>query len=110
MKRFQLTPVPANWEDRPCEGTDLELWFGAPDDMPAELQETSADRQRREAVAKGVCGGCPFVAQCLADELQHGIGEQWGVRGGMTAAERQDLIRARRREAVASFSDEIEAA
>jgi WhiB family transcriptional regulator, redox-sensing transcriptional regulator len=110
VKRFQLMAVPAQWEDRPCNGTDLELWFGAPDDMPVELQETPADRKRREAVAKGVCAGCPFVAQCLEDELQHGVGEQWGVRGGKTADERKDLIRARRKAAVAAHVTEVEAA
>ncbi|TWP51252.1 WhiB family transcriptional regulator [Lentzea tibetensis] len=109
MKRFQLTPVPARWEDRPCEGSDLELWFGPADDLPGQLQETPAERRRREGVAKSVCAGCPVMAQCLAQELQHGLGDQWGVRGGLTAAERQDLIRARRA-AVAVVADQAEVA
>jgi WhiB family transcriptional regulator, redox-sensing transcriptional regulator len=107
MKRFRLMEVPAGWEDRPCLGTDLELWFGAPDDNPPCLQESSEDKQRRESVAKAVCGGCSFRAQCLESELEHGIGGQWGVRGGMTASERQDLIRARRRQAAAVAALEV---
>ncbi|WP_158842908.1 WhiB family transcriptional regulator [Saccharothrix deserti] len=107
MKRFQLTPVPARWEDRPCLDTGVELWFGPADDVPPPLQETPEDRRYREETAKAVCGACPFVKRCLEDELQHGIGEQWGVRGGMTAAERQQLIRDRRDRAVAEFMGEV---
>jgi len=87
-------------ESRPCVGTDPELWFGAPDDTPPHLQETRPSMRRRESVAKAMCARCPFVVQCLENELEHGLGEQWGVRGGMTAKERQDVIRARRRQAV----------
>jgi hypothetical protein len=38
----------------------------------------------------------------LEEALAHGIGDQWGVRGGMTAKERKDLIRARRAETEAA--------
>jgi WhiB family redox-sensing transcriptional regulator len=77
-------------------GTDLELWFGLGDDVPAHLQESCDQRLFRERAAKAVCADCPFVEQCLEVELQHGITEQWGVRGGLTAKERQTLIRQRR--------------
>jgi len=107
MKRFHLMQVPAGWEDRPCLGTDLELWFGASDDTPPHLQESTGDKRRRESVAKALCAGCPFVVQCLENELEHGIGGQWGVRGGMTAEERQDLIRNRRRQAAAVADVEV---
>lgn len=110
MKRFHLMEVPAGWEDRPCLGTALELWFGAPDDTPPHLQESGEDKQRRESVAKAICGGCPFRAQCLESELEHGICGQWGVRGGMTASERQDLIRTRRQAAVAALVADAEVA
>lgn len=107
MKRFHLMQVPTGWEDRPCLGTDLELWFGASDDNPPHLQETAEDKRRRESVAKAKCAECPFVVQCLESELEHGIGGQWGVRGGMTATERQDLIRARRNQAAAVADVEV---
>jgi hypothetical protein len=87
---------PLNWGDRPCLGTDLELWFGPADDVSAHLQEEPDQRLFRERAAKAVCADCLFVEQCLADELQRGITEQWGVRGGMAAGERQALIRQRR--------------
>ncbi|SES37918.1 Transcription factor WhiB [Lentzea xinjiangensis] len=110
MKRFHLMEVPTNWEDRPCVGTDLELWFGASDDTPAHLRESAEDMRRRESVAKATCAGCPFVVRCLESELEHGIGGQWGVRGGMTAKERQDLIRTRRQAAVAALVTDVEVA
>jgi WhiB family redox-sensing transcriptional regulator len=82
-------------ETRPCVGTDLDLWFGPADDTDSQLRETPRERRFREHTAKAVCAECPVVAACLTDELAFGIGEQWGVRGGRTAEERQDLIRAR---------------
>lgn len=82
-------------EVRPCAGTDLGLWFGPADDVDPLLAETPNERSFRERTAKGVCSSCPVAAQCLEDELAFGIGKQWGVRGGMTAKERQELIRQR---------------
>jgi hypothetical protein len=96
VPKIEVTPISAQWADRPCLGTDLELWFGPADDVPARLQETPDQRLFRERTAKAVCDDCPFVERCLAGELQRGISEQWGVRGGMTAKERQELIRQRR--------------
>jgi WhiB family redox-sensing transcriptional regulator len=84
-------------ETRPCVGTDPELWFGPDDDVEPELRETRSERAAREDVAKQVCGDCPFTAQCLEQELSFGIGDQWGVRGGMNASERRTLLRRRRR-------------
>ncbi|MEO6088868.1 MAG: WhiB family transcriptional regulator [Umezawaea sp.] len=78
-----------------CVGTAFDLWFGPDCDKESQLRETPRERRFRERTAKAVCAECPFVAACLAEELAFGIGEQWGVRGGKTAEERQDLIRAR---------------
>ncbi|WNV83233.1 WhiB family transcriptional regulator [Umezawaea sp. Da 62-37] len=83
-------------ETRLCVGTDPELWFGPDDDVTPELRESHAERNVRENAAKQLCADCPFTAQCLEQELWHGITEQWGVRGGMTASERQHLLRHRR--------------
>lgn len=91
----------SGWVDRPCEGTELELWFGPENtDLPQELRETPSQRAFRERTAKGVCSECPFVEPCLEEELAFGIGRQFGVRAGLTAEERQDLLR-QRRDAVA---------
>jgi WhiB family redox-sensing transcriptional regulator len=83
-------------ETRPCVGTDRELWFGPADDIAPELRETHVERNAREHAAKQLCADCPFTAECLEQELWHGVGQQWGVRGGMTAKERQHLLRQRR--------------
>ncbi|MFD9734255.1 WhiB family transcriptional regulator [Umezawaea sp. NPDC059074] len=83
-------------ETRPCIGTDPELWFGPADDVAPDLRESHVERNARENFAKQLCADCPFAAQCLEQELRHGVGEQWGVRGGMTAGERQRLLRQRR--------------
>jgi WhiB family redox-sensing transcriptional regulator len=91
-----LTGRTAYWDDRPCEGTDLELWYGPADDIALELREQTTEKAFRERAAKAVCADCLVRALCLEAELQHGITEQWGVRGGLTAKERQTLIRQRR--------------
>jgi WhiB family transcriptional regulator, redox-sensing transcriptional regulator len=82
-------------EVRPCVGSDPELWFGPADDVVPELRETRSERAAREDVAKQVCAECPLSARCLEQELWFGIVEQWGVRGGLTASERQHLLRRR---------------
>jgi hypothetical protein len=87
---------PAGWDQRPCLGTDLKLWFGPAEGEPAEK---TADRLNREAVAKRVCAGCPFTAFCLDTELVYGPNAQHGVRGGLDADERRNLIRSRHRKA-----------
>jgi hypothetical protein len=82
-------------ETRPCVGTDPELWFGPDDEVAPELREGYSERAARETVAKQVCADCPVTAQCLEQELWFGISEQWGVRGGLTAEERRNLLRRR---------------
>ena len=42
------------------------------------------------ARAKGICGGCPVRAVCLAEALSHR--ELDGIWGGTTAAERRELM------------------
>lgn len=88
-----MTRPPAGWETRPCLGTMRELWYGPDDDGPAAYTEPYYQKAWREQKAKQICRGCPFVGYCLAVELQLPAGHQWGVRGGMTAAERRRLLR-----------------
>lgn len=92
-----MTRVPRGWESRPCLGTMPELWFGPPDpDEPGGYDEPADQKAWRERRAKQVCASCPFTESCLAVELTLPQVHQWGVRGGMTAAERRRLLRDRR--------------
>lgn len=43
-------------------------------------------------LALRVCQQCPVQPQCLADELTYPVSEQHGVRGGLTAVARRDLL------------------
>jgi WhiB family transcriptional regulator, redox-sensing transcriptional regulator len=66
-----------------CRDEDPELFFPVGTRGPALQQE---------AEAKAVCARCPVRARCLQDALE--IGDDHGVRGGMTERERRALIRA----------------
>lgn len=50
-------------------------------------------RGKEQRSAKGVCRGCPVVAECLADALDNRT--EFGVWGGMTERERRALLRRR---------------
>lgn len=49
------------------------------------------------ALARRACAGCPVVAECraVAYREESTFGDVWGVRGGLSAGERRDLLRAR---------------
>lgn len=51
-------------------------------------------RTRREQLAKSVCQHCPVLAQCLDHALR--VREPFGVWGGLTAREREELRDKRR--------------
>jgi hypothetical protein len=62
-----------------CRGHDTRLWF-------------STDRFD-QAVAVAVCRRCPVRVQCLAEAVKlEADGQPFGVRGGLTAAERALLL------------------
>jgi hypothetical protein len=69
----------------PCGENDPSLWFADPED-PDEPHDSYA-----EAVA--LCQTCPFKRECLLEALQSG--EQYGVWGGITPAQRQSMSRGR---------------
>lgn len=72
-----------NWEDGAlCREVDPELFFSL----------SKADK----AAAIGVCKACPVRKLCLKDALEFPIAEQHGVRGGLTARERRNLLNRRR--------------
>lgn len=71
------------WHDQAaCAETDPNLWFNG--------------HRTHQQKAKALCRGCPVQATCLQDALSHGESEQWWVAGGMTAAERRQLLKSRR--------------
>lgn len=70
-----------------CLGTMLELWFGP--EGYAEPKDQARWRQRR---ATEVCATCPVRTDCLAEELIRPIGEQHGIRGGLTPRGRERLL------------------
>jgi WhiB family transcriptional regulator, redox-sensing transcriptional regulator len=55
-----------------------------------------ADKDTRGVeLAKSVCKGCPVRSECLAYAM--GRGERFGVWGGLTTTERNNLARRKRR-------------
>lgn len=72
-----------DWRDRAaCRDEDPELFFADGTGYPSQLKIEKA---------KQVCRRCPVKAQCLAWAL--GVGDDWAVCGGKTAAERRVMGR-----------------
>jgi WhiB family redox-sensing transcriptional regulator len=59
--------------------------------------ERGPSRLRRELRAKAVCARCPVIANCLNWALE--AREPYGVWGGMSVEEREDLLSRQRIEA-----------
>ncbi|MBC2875950.1 MULTISPECIES: WhiB family transcriptional regulator [Streptomyces] len=72
-----------------CRGVDSSLFFHPEG-------ERGAARSARETSAKEVCMRCPVRAECAAHALA--VREPYGVWGGLTEDEREELMgRARQR-------------
>jgi len=70
------------WAERAaCRGRDLNEFF--------------TTERRRVAQAKNVCASCTVRELCLAEALRAEDTSRYGVYGGLTAAERDELVRAR---------------
>lgn len=82
----RLSPDRApDWRDHAaCRDVDPELFFG-PQDSPVDTAPL-----RWELVAIATCVSCPVQATCLAWALDAGQ-VQWGVLGGLRAADRAAL-------------------
>lgn len=80
-----LTDVAEMWwaDWAVCGETDPEAYF---------VEKGGSTRP-----AKRVCAGCPVRQECLDYALEHD--EAFGVWGGLSARERRDIARSRRREA-----------
>src|SRR3954468_9199557 len=77
---------------RPGGGYDPDVWFPAADER---TPKGKADRRKAQAL----CATCPVQAACLAYALD--TGQDAGVWGGKTEAERRAIRRERRRAATA---------
>lgn len=91
MASISRLPMPLQdvyeWQyDGACRGADPETFF-SPD------AERGPRRRAREAAAKALCAVCPVVQQCLEHALQ--VREPYGVWGGLTINERDNLLQHR---------------
>lgn len=78
-----------DWQLRgACRGMDSMLFFHPE-------HERGPARAAREARAKQICRSCPVLQQCRAHALA--AHEPYGVWGGMSAPEREQIVRAQDR-------------
>jgi hypothetical protein len=74
--------------DPACSTVDPEMFFG-PDDSAVAGAMFAWERR-----AVAVCTGCRVGAGCLASALEFPADQQYGVIGGLTAAQRRALLHA----------------
>lgn len=78
---------------RACRGADTEMWF--------RDTETGAGARADTELALRVCRRCPVRMECLTTALDEEAGRgrdyRHGIRGGLTATERHNLVVRRRR-------------
>jgi len=75
-----------DWQLRgSCRGLDSAYFFH-PDN------ERGADRAARVSRAKAICERCPVLEQCRRHALA--VREPYGIWGGLTENEREQLLRA----------------
>jgi WhiB family redox-sensing transcriptional regulator len=93
MADIRRLPVPVtdiwDWQMRgACRGMDSGFFFHPEG-------ERGPARANREARAKEVCRSCPVLEQCRRHALA--VHEPYGVWGGLSEAEREEIIRGRTR-------------
>jgi WhiB family redox-sensing transcriptional regulator len=93
MADTRRLPVPVadiwDWQLRgACRGMDSAFFFHPEG-------ERGAARVGREARAKQVCQSCPVLEQCRRHALA--VEEPYGVWGGLSESERDEIIRGRTR-------------
>lgn len=71
-----------------CVGVSPETFSS--EDLPT----SGTDRRSTTAAAKVVCAACPVSAECLRYAMDNRV--EYGVWGGFTGAERQQLARSAR--------------
>lgn len=77
----------AKCAELPAEEADY-LFFQKNPNNPNRGLRAEPTRQ-----AKAVCQRCPVLKQCLEDALNHPGLAEYGVRGGKSARERQEILR-----------------
>lgn len=93
MADTRRLPVPVteiwDWQmGGACRGMDSAFFFHPEG-------ERGPARANREARAKQVCLTCPVVDQCRRHALS--VQEPYGVWGGLSESERDDIVRGRER-------------
>lgn len=79
-------PVEPSWRaGAVCHGSTAAHFY------PPATTETRDERLTRENAARALCSHCPVRAACLDYAL--GVGEPYGIWGGLTEAERRRLRR-----------------
>jgi WhiB family transcriptional regulator, redox-sensing transcriptional regulator len=73
------------WQHRGrCRTLGVSLFFGADG-------ERGSRREEREQEAKRICAGCPVLEPCRSHALR--VREPYGIWGGLTEHEREQLYR-----------------
>jgi WhiB family redox-sensing transcriptional regulator len=93
MADIRRLPVPVtdiwDWQMRgACRGMDSGFFFHPEG-------ERGPARANREARAKQICHTCPVLEQCRRHALA--VQEPYGVWGGLSEADREEIIRGRTR-------------
>ena len=89
MDELPLRPVASDWDwqlSAACRGLDAMMFFHPEN-------ERGSRRRRREERAKDVCAHCTVRAACL--EWAITAAEPYGVWGGLSPADRDQLHQAR---------------
>lgn len=71
-----------------CRGEDPSLFFHPEG-------ERGPTREARIAAAKAICSGCPVQVQCADHALK--VREPYGVWGGLSEDDREEIYRRQRR-------------
>ena len=78
-----------DWQSQSaCRDVNPELFF-------SPESERGVRKRAREMVAKSLCGTCPVQPECRQHALS--VGEPYGVWGGTTESERDNLVLAEHR-------------
>ena len=85
----RIRPVAEDWDwqlQGACRSADSSLFF-----HPDKVRGST--RRRREEAANQVCAGCPVLERCRQFALASRV--QFGVWGGLSEAEREEILAAR---------------
>lgn len=98
MVNLNRLPMPLmdvyDWQyDGLCRGSDPEGFF-------SPEAERGAPKRRREEAAKKVCFSCPVIEKCREHALS--VQEPYGVWGGLSEADRQEILADRKRRSSAA--------